>query len=182
MRGAWTTSGAALGALVLAACGGPQPENNSVTYRGPIQRVDTFDASQQAALIFDQIRYQKCGKGRVESGGTDTESLPEAKALDAWLDKNVRAHPDEYQPISVERRDVGWVRTTENLVQTEDGLTLDFTITKVSGTSPKPPWEKQERRYMHVYSIFCDWVPSHVEIVSTSGSTSANYIGARYAF
>lgn len=172
-------------ATALAACGdttGEQTGGSEPARREKVSR----DA--QAALIFGFLKDQGCKPGVLRAGDIhdhSAESTAAGKALDSWRERTLIAHPEQYPLLNTERSGRGWTgvghrSTTETFGHSEDGRDMQVKILRTWGKAPRAINQRVDPEYMQVDVQLCASIPSHVEVLSTTGSAEGNWLGIAY--
>ena len=185
-------------ALGVSGCDGgassaSKQQTSGYTYRPKNTPREELSREQIAALLLPKLLERQdasCPLAVAEAGSIHTADqavYQQAETLDGWFDRTVRANRQKY-PLSEVHHDgpgwggTGWKSLEETYEYKEAGRDMRLKTNKTWGTSQARDLEGYlgDYPYKHVQVFFCAFVPDHVEILSTSGSSTSGWIGAQY--
>ncbi len=179
---------ASLALLSVWGCDQSQPGAISAAAAQNGAAPEGVSNDELAAIIFQNVGNRPCQLGRVQSGDIHDPigTVAAGRALSDWRERIIIKDPKVYKTVSTAidgpgwRTNVGWYGETQTFEYIEGGRDMRLKTHRTWGKAPRAMGQKADPEYMQVIMTFCGWVPSHVKIVSTSGSAAANYIGVAY--
>lgn len=182
----------AVGSCDGEASGAPQKQS-TYTYRpqnAPREELSREQIADQVFMAARSPRRTPCPLAVARAGDihtADPDVLKQAEDLDAWFERTVRADRQKY-PLSEVKHDgpgwggAGWKLLAETYEHREGIRDMHLRSFKTWGTRQARDLEGYlgDYTYKQIEVSFCAFVPDHVEILSTSGSTKSGWIGVQY--
>lgn len=190
-------TGVAVLVLGIGGCDGeassaPQKQAHTYTYRPKSTSSEELSREQIADHVFMAARMPRrtpCPIAVARAGDIHTADpavLKQAEELDGWFERTVRANRQKY-PLSEVKHEgdgwggVGWKSLAETYEYREGIRDMHLKSFKTWGSARRSVNNiAGDYPYKQIEVSFCAFVPDHVEILSTSGSSKSGWIGVQY--
>lgn len=140
-------------------------------------------------LLKQTMHPLPCAQAVVQASdndGGEAETI-RARAINAWMEANIRKKPDEFTEVASQRSgngwdgSVGWRGLQQSYAHSEQeydlGIKTYWSAGKArewrNGVLDDWPWE-------HASLTFCAATPTDIEILDQNGDPSVGYVGVRY--
>ncbi len=174
-----------------ASSASQKPTPNTV-YRPSNAPREELSREQIADHIFIAARSPRrtpCPLAVARAGDihtADSTVLKQGEDLDAWFERTVRTNRQQY-PLSEVHHEgdgwtgVGWKSLAETYEYREGIRDMHLKSFKTWGSARRNVNNiLGDYPYKQVEVSFCAFVPDHVEVLSTSGSSTSGWIGVQY--